>query len=1462
MKLPRLSTVVPALVAYGPLVLTQPGWVGADTKTYLYLDPAKLLADAPWSWDSQIGMGTVTHQNIGYLFPMGPFYLLADLLHLPDWLAQRLWLGTLMFLAALGVGFLLRTIGYRGSEGGRTVAALAYMLSPYLLDYSARISVILMPWVALPWLIALTARSLRRPGLRDPALFALVVVAVGGINATALLMIAVAPLLWVVHAVAIEREVRFRRALATVAAIGALTLVTSLWWIGGLWAEGKYGLPVIRYTETYRAVAGSSNAPEVLRGLGYWFFYGNDKLGPWVEPSDYFTTNLPLLALSYGLPTLGLLAAACTRWRHRGYFLLLLCFGALIAVAGHPWESPSFLGGLFKEFTRTNAGLSLRSTPRAVPLVALATAVFLGTGASALARQLPRARTVPALLAGALVLANMPTLWLGQMVAKNLRRPEQIPAYWTQAATWLDTRDHATRVNEMPGIEFAAYRWGDTVDPITPGLMTRPYVARELFQWGSPQSASLLNALDRRVQEGVAEPASLAPILRLLAVGDVVHRNDLQYERFRTARPKQVWDLLRRAPGLGPPTAFTPVTPNVAGPEVRLIDEVELGQRADLPDAPAVSVFPVLDARSIVRSQPAGRPLVVSGDAEGLVDAATVGLLEATPNGPPADRAVFFSASFATDRPGLDRVLSDGADLLVTDSNRKRAQRWGALRENTGYTERAGETPRVYDPSDQRLEPFPGATDDHATVSEQHGNATVTATSYGNPITYTPDDRPTNALDGDPQTAWRVGAIDNPVGERLIIDLREAVTADHITVTQPLNNIRNRWITAVRLHFDAGAPVDATLGLGSRSEPGQRIDFSNRTFRHVEVEIVADDIGKRARYDGFSGVGFSEVVIPGVHVQEVIRPPVDLLAAVGPASAAHRLGFLFDRIRSNPAEPVRTDEEPRMVRAVGLPTARTFRVAGTARLSAWADNPVIDQLLGLPDALHGGVTASTSASLPSSLDQRSMSAIDGDPTTAWSSIYDKQEGFWLKYDLPAPITFSHLDLRIVNDGQHSVPTRLRLEADGQAPVLVDLPPIADGTGRGSVAAVPVDIVPVTARSLRIVVDAVREVKVEDWYTGSKIATPVAIAELGIPGLSGRTPGATFDTGCRDDLLAVDGAPIPVRVSGSTEDALDRRGLTVAGCGDRPLALDAGDHVLTTVAGRETGLDLDRVWLDSAAPASTPSAAAPPAARVLDEGRTSARVEIAPARSPYWLTLAQSFSPGWHAVTSTGVDLGPPAVIDGYANGWRIDPATLGDGPVTVTLEWTPQRVIWWGVGLSVIGVLVCLVLIALAPSRALAPPAPRDDDPGWAWPRDRGPALSGRTAAAFAATAGAFAALNLPGGLLRLPLAAAIAVLAWAVARTGRGRGVAVAIGALSLALAAGYTVLQQWRRSYPADFVWPQLFSRVHVLGVLTILLAGVEGLREWWLLRLSAPSRLPSSPPAPPGQASPHRSDEKDDE
>src|SRR5207302_4877674 len=103
-------------------------------------------------------------------------------------------------------------------------------------------------------------------------------------------------------------------------------------------------------------------------------------------------------------------------------------------------------------------------------------------------------------------------------------------SYWDAAAAALDRGSHATRVLELPGQDFSHYRWGDTVDPVTPGIMDRPFVGRELIPYGSPPSADLLQALDRRLQEGVFEPASLAPIARLMNAGDrsEEHTSELQ----------------------------------------------------------------------------------------------------------------------------------------------------------------------------------------------------------------------------------------------------------------------------------------------------------------------------------------------------------------------------------------------------------------------------------------------------------------------------------------------------------------------------------------------------------------------------------------------------------------------------------------------------------------------------------------------------------------------------------------------------------------------------------------------------------------------------------------------------------------------------------------------------------------------------------------------------------------------
>ncbi len=112
------------------------------------------------------------------------------------------------------------------------------MLSPYSLDYAARISVILLPWAALPWLLGLLIRSLREGGWWHAAWFALIVQVVGGVNVTALVFAGIAPLLWLVHAVFVTARDAAQRAVGAVIRIGALTVVGVVMVDGGTLGAG------------------------------------------------------------------------------------------------------------------------------------------------------------------------------------------------------------------------------------------------------------------------------------------------------------------------------------------------------------------------------------------------------------------------------------------------------------------------------------------------------------------------------------------------------------------------------------------------------------------------------------------------------------------------------------------------------------------------------------------------------------------------------------------------------------------------------------------------------------------------------------------------------------------------------------------------------------------------------------------------------------------------------------------------------------------------------------------------------------------------------------------------------------------------------------------------------------------------------------------------------------------------
>ncbi len=226
------------MVVFVPMLASQPGTVTDDTKTYLYLDPGRYVRQAVSLWDPGVGLGTVTHENIGYLLPMGPYYWAMAELHAPLWVAQRLWMGILLFAAGAGALYLCRTIGLTGP--GRVVTALAFTFTPYVLQYAGRISVILMPWAGLPWLVAFVILALRRGGWRYPALFALVVALVSGINASSILYVGIAPALWLPYAVVVAKEADWRRAWGVAWKVGLLER-PGLAVVGGR-APGRGGL--------------------------------------------------------------------------------------------------------------------------------------------------------------------------------------------------------------------------------------------------------------------------------------------------------------------------------------------------------------------------------------------------------------------------------------------------------------------------------------------------------------------------------------------------------------------------------------------------------------------------------------------------------------------------------------------------------------------------------------------------------------------------------------------------------------------------------------------------------------------------------------------------------------------------------------------------------------------------------------------------------------------------------------------------------------------------------------------------------------------------------------------------------------------------------------------------------------------------------------------------------------------
>ncbi|HEV3213051.1 MAG TPA: alpha-(1-_3)-arabinofuranosyltransferase family protein [Acidimicrobiales bacterium] len=1400
----RWQLALLAAIAYLPLLFTHPGWIAADTKAYLYLDPTRLLRTARYLWNPNVGMGSVTHQNIGYLFPMGPWYWFFHVLGVPTWVAQRLWMGTLLFAAATGVRYLARLLGI--SEWGQLAAALTYMLTPFLIDYLARTSAILMPFAGLGWLVGFIVLAVRRGGWRYPALFALVVALIGGVNATSVLLVGLAPALWLLLAGLSKEATWGRVALATLKA-GVLSVGVSLWWVAGLWAEGAYGINVLRYTETFPTVTLTSLASEALRGLGYWYFYGNDKIQPWtLASSGYMSHGLGVL-VSFALPALALAGAALVRWRYRAFCVLLVVLGVVLAVGAYPLAHPTPIGLVLRAIgENSTVGLAMRSSNRVIPLVVLGLALLLGAGVGALRAWRPTASMVAGLVVGVLACVNMAPLFEGHVVATNLMFPETLPRYVTNAADYLNARGTAP-VLGIPGVDFGYYRWGVTMDAVWPGLLTRPYIQRQAVLQGEPASANLLRALDESIQDGTLDPQTLAPMARLLGASNVLLQSDVQYERFDTPRPQALWLQLRHPKGgMTYVRGFGPARPTgtLVGP---IIDETQLSIPTNASFPPALAIFHVRNPRGLLRTESLQDPILLAGDGEGVLLAAGAGLLDGSP------RAIVYAA---TKSPfGLARLADKpGALLVLTDTNANELDTWGTLHTTYGYVEPAGATPPVYNPAEQALPIFSTASSSSQTVLVLHGLRSVTASGYGNPVANAPEAAPIHAVDGDVRTAWTVGAFSDPRGQFLRIGFLRPTTVSRVTLQQPQFGVRSRFITKVRLGFSDGSQVTALLGPSSRGR-GQTVHFSKRRSSSLTVTIE-DVTGSHTDFSGSSGVGFAEVKVPGVGpAVSTLRLPTDLLNGAGDAGDHRTLVILLHRLRAATVPP-RSDPELSMSRTFYLPSPRAFVVSGTARLSTLVPDATIDALLG-----RGGgtgdrvVSTSSSSTLTGSLNNGSWAAFDADPSTSWSPAFLTLGSPWVAAKLSAPTSLNTVTLRFVNDGRHSLPTTVRITTDTGQHALVPIPRVPVPTlsvKQGRVAVAVLHFAPLFGTTFRFTFPTRRTVPTTDHVSGLPIALPVGIAEITMPGVAPGTTPVRLPGTCRGDLLAIDGVRVPIRITGTTGHALVQGASRVTACG-APVHLSKGRHLLTTAPGYHAGWNLDTLALRSGPIA--PRGQVLPTARVTHVAWTSPvalHATLSGQSTASWLVLNQSYSRGWQAAVN-GHALSAPILLDGGFTAWHLGATRAG---ATVAISWAPQHTVDVALLLSLLALVVVLGCIVVGARRRTRGPS---DDPArtavlaWPWRERAAPSL----VAAAIATAVAMAIAGPAVALVVIPLLA----LAWW--RPPLRAVLALAPAAL-VGLAALYVVERQRKYGWPHNIQWPAHFGAANTIAWIAVALLLVD--------------------------------------
>ena len=1173
-------------------LLQRPGRTTFDTKLDLAVDPAAFLARALHLWNPASTGGELQNQAYGYLFPMGPYFTLCQLVGLPPWIAQRLWCALVLCVAfggALAVARALRV----GSEPARYVAALGYALAPRMLTEIGPLSAEMLPAALLPWVLLplITVDRIGSPR-RAAALSGLAVLCMGGVNGAMVIMALVLPGLWLLT----RRWTRAHVELVLwwfVFVVGA-----TLWWILPLLLLGEYSLPFVDYVESATNTTTPTSLFQVLRGTNQWVAYVVEGTPWW--PSGFLLIDNPALMLATALlAAVGLFGLARRGLPERLFLVVGVVSGIVLLTIG-------YVGTLDSPLSETVRVLldgplaPLRNVHKFEPGLRLA---LMMAFAHAVSGRLPGVvRVTPSRVWAArariavgfvLVLVVAAPAWLFTL------RPgpgwAEVPDYWRSAMTWLGQADRDARTLMVPGTGFGEYTWGKTVDEPAQALATAPWALRSQIPLGSEGNTRLMDAVEDALADGRGAPG-LADFLARSGHRFLLLRNDI--DRVATGAPPLtvVRAALARSPGITKVAGF--------GPMVRAGQQSTSTVDLDSTPANALEVYEV--RREVTRATAVSTSdvAVVSGGPESVLPLLDSGLLT-------AERQTVLAGD-------LDRFPGTAeGPWLVTDGLRHRERNVGRVRDNLSQTLTADEEPRQNRPALDVL-PFTGL--EHQTVAAYRGIRGVTASSAASFADSTrgtdPSSQPFAAIDGDPYTAWQSSSVAGPVDQWLEVELDTPRVIGDVTL-RIVDDGRLGWpVTRVRLTTDSGS---VTRDVARGSNPQQFTVTPGLTSRvRVTVLSVAAE-----RTTG--NVGIAELQIPGVSAQRAMRTPTDADGAVA--------GFALGRgplpryacvpdgdSRRCDAGLTRFGEEPDGVHRLFRTTDEaTYRVAGTVLPAIGGRNPVSP----------AGVAVQATSTLAGDPAAGPLSAVDGDPTTTWISDFsDRQPTLRVGWSEVRDVT--GLRLTTVPGSGAARPTEIDVRSAFSRRVV---PVDADGRAEFELTTDAVDIV-VT--------------KFERTFTGA----PAGITDVEVDGaddlirpIAASTP---FTVPCGSGpALTVDGVRYATAVSGTLADYRDHRPLELRTCRDleEGLVLAAGEHELR--ADRSDSFVVQDLWLRP----TSPLPAATTRAVQVDSWEVARRELTVGAGDAAVLAVAENANDGWVA-TVDGREL-PRTRVDGWQQAWVL-----------------------------------------------------------------------------------------------------------------------------------------------------------------------------------------------------------------